>query len=54
MRFTERDKLVLKKSLAMLVWLGLICWAVSYSMLLALAVSYLVMTHGTFRKYVGR
>ena len=39
MRLSERDKLVLQRSFATLLWFGLLCWALSYSFWLGLAVS---------------
>jgi hypothetical protein len=39
MRLTERDKLVLQRSFAALLWFGLLGWALYYSFWLGLAVS---------------
>jgi hypothetical protein len=54
LKLTERDRLVLTKSLVMLVWFGLLCRAISYSIWLGLAVSILLSTHGAFRRYLDR
>lgn len=51
MNLTQRDKLVLFKSLHMLLWLGIIFWTLSFSFWLALAVSVFVMLDRTvFRR----
>ena len=39
MRLTERDKLVLQRSFAALLWFGILCWALYYSYWLGLAVA---------------
>ena len=39
MKMTERDRLVLGKSLRFLLWFGLLLWALSYSFWLGLAFS---------------
>lgn len=51
MNLTRRDKLVLFKSLHMLLWLGVIFWTLAFSSWLALAVSVFVTLDRTvFRR----
>jgi hypothetical protein len=49
MKLTGRDGLVLVESLRVLLWLGLLCWALSYSFWLGLA----FVTYVTFYRKLG-
>ena len=48
MKLTERDRAVLVKSSVMLLWLGLLCWALYYSFWLGLAFSLYIAFDRTF------
>ena len=54
MRLTERDRLVLGRSFTVLVWLGVLCWALHYSFWLGAAFSFYVHFERTaVRKFWG-
>jgi hypothetical protein len=47
MKLTERDRLVLVKSLRFLLWFGLLLWALPYSFRLGLAFTVCITFHRT-------